>query len=133
MPPPPIADVLPAPALAPALKLPIPRYLEQVYRGTSMGMPFEGIGFTGYDNTQRKYVGTWMDNFGTGLMSSVGVGKPTAEALDFEAEAVDPTGKRVRFSCKIRVQDRNRHTYEMWTKAPNGRKFRTMMVEYTRV
>jgi ubiquinone/menaquinone biosynthesis C-methylase UbiE len=32
MPPPPIADVgLPVPALAPALKLPIPRYLEQVY------------------------------------------------------------------------------------------------------
>jgi ubiquinone/menaquinone biosynthesis C-methylase UbiE len=32
MPPPPIADLgLPAPALAPALKLPIPRYLEQVY------------------------------------------------------------------------------------------------------
>lgn len=108
------------------------RYLEQVYRGSSMGMPFEGLGYTGYDNVQGKYIGTWMDTFGTGLMNSVGIGKPSGEALDFAAVAIDPTGKRVTFTCKVRIQNHDRHTYEMWTKAPNGKTYRTMLVEYTR-
>jgi hypothetical protein len=108
------------------------RYLQQVYKGSSMGMPFEGIGFTGYDNVQKKYVGTWMDSFGTGLMNSISVGKPSDGAMDFESSCFQPGGQEQKFWCKVRVQDRDHHTYEMWCKAPNGKKFRTMMVEYTR-
>ena len=108
------------------------RYVEQVYTGTSMGMPFEGIGFTGYDNVQRRYVGTWMDSFGTGIMDSVGVGKPSAKAMDFEATSIDPSGKKCRFVCKVRIKDRDRHSYEMWTKGPGGKLFRMMRVEYQR-
>ena len=55
------------------------RYVEQVYRGKAMGMPFEGRGFTAYDNVQGKYLGCWMDTMGTGMMFSEGVGRgPTA-------------------------------------------------------
>ena len=106
------------------------RYLEQVYRGTSMGMPFEGLGYTGYENVKKRYVGTWMDSFGTGLMNSVGVGKPKPQTLEFEAMAHDPSGKVQKFLCKIAIQDHDHHTYEMWAKGPN--RFRTMLVEYTR-
>jgi hypothetical protein len=108
------------------------RYLQQTYSGTSMGMPFEGIGYTGYDNVQKKYVGTWMDNFGTGLMDSVGVGRPTESAMSFLAHSLDPSGRRCAFECKVRIQDPNRHSYEMWTASPNGRRFRMMLIEYTR-
>ncbi len=108
------------------------RYVEQRYTGTSMGMPFEGLGYTGYDNIQKKYVGTWMDSFGTGVMSSVSVGKPKPDAIDFEAESFCPTGEKMKFTAKLQIQDRNRHSYEMWTKAPNGRRYRMMIVEYTR-
>lgn len=108
------------------------RYLEQRYRGSSMGMPFEGFGVTAYDNVQRKYLGTWIDSFGTGVMNSVGVGRPTDEAMDSVATSVDPWGKPVRFECKVRIEDRNRHSFEMWTKAPNGKRFRMMFIEYAR-
>jgi len=108
------------------------RYLEQVYKGTSMGMPFEGIGYTGYDNVRKRYVGTWMDSFSTGLMHSFGVGRPTANKMSFVAEAFDPSGKKMAFETILRVADNDHHSYEMWTKAPNGKKFRTMIVEYTR-
>ncbi len=108
------------------------RQLEQRYQGTTMGMSFEGLGYTGYDNVQGKYVGTWMDSFGTGVMSSIGVGNPTDNAIQSEAVALDPTGRRMRFWCEIRIQDRDHHTFEMWTKAPDGRRFRTMYIEYTR-
>src|SRR5262245_41373451 len=72
------------------------RYLEQSYRGDAMGMPFEGRGYTAYDNARGKYVGTWMDTFGTGMMHSVGVGKPSDKRIDFEAESINPMGKRVK-------------------------------------
>ncbi|HEX4824422.1 MAG TPA: DUF1579 domain-containing protein [Candidatus Polarisedimenticolaceae bacterium] len=108
------------------------RYLRQVYRGLAMGMPFEGIGYTGYDNPSKRYVGTWMDTFGTGLMNSVGTGKPSDQKLTFAAEAIEPSGKTVLFDCIITIQDRDHHAYEMWTKAPNGKRYRTMRVDYVR-
>lgn len=108
------------------------RYLEQVYKGTSMGMPFEGIGYTGYDNVQQRYVGTWMDTMSTGLMSSVGVGRPTDERIDSVAEAIDPSGKKLVFDTIIRIRNHEHHSYEMWTKGPDGKKYRVMIIEYER-
>ena len=108
------------------------RYLEQIYKGTAMGMPFEGIGYTGYDNVQKRYVGTWMDTFGTGLMNSVGVGSPTDQKIDFVSEAIEPSGKKKVFESIVRIRNHAHHSYEMWTKGPNGKKYRTMLVEYER-
>jgi len=108
------------------------RYLEQSYTGTSMGMPFEGLGYTGYDNVKKRYVGAWMDSFSTGLMQSVGVGRPTPAKMNFVAESFEPSGKKIVFETTLKIADNDHHTYEMWTKAPNGKKLRTMLVEYTR-
>jgi hypothetical protein len=108
------------------------RHLEQNYKGTSMGMPFEGMGFTGYDNVQKRYVGTWMDTFGTGVMNSVSVGRPTDERIDFVCEAIEPSGQKKVFDAIIRVRDHAHHSYEMWTKGPDGKSYRVMLVEYER-
>ena len=54
-------------------------------------------------------------------------------AMDFEATAIEPSGHVRKFWCKVAIQDRDHNTYEMWTAAPNGRKFRMMLCEYTRV
>lgn len=109
------------------------RYVEQLYKGSSMGMPFEGIGFTGYDNVRKMHVGTWMDSFGTGFMHSVGVGRPKDNEMRYESESMEPSGRRVFFESTVRIQDHDHHTYEMWTKAPNGKRYRMMLVEYTRI
>jgi hypothetical protein len=108
------------------------RYLEQVYKGSSMGMPFEGIGFTGYDNVQKRYVGTWMDTFGTGVMNSTGTGRPTDEKIEFVCEAIEPSGQKKIFDATVRIRGHEHHSYEMWTKGPNGKPYRVMLVEYER-
>ena len=109
------------------------RFVEQHYRSSMMGMPFEGVGFTGYDNAAKRYVGSWMDTAGTGIMNSCGTGKPSDKEIKTIADSYDPSGKRIWFDCKIRIQDRDHHSFEMWTKAPSGKRYRTMLVEYTRV
>jgi len=109
------------------------RYVEQAYRGTAMGMPFEGIGYTGYDNVQRKYVGSWMDNMGTGIMNSVGKGKATDDKMTFTGRMHDPLNrKEVELDMVLKVRDRDHHTFEMFGRSPDGKRFRSMLIEYTR-
>ena len=48
------------------------RYIEEIATGSFSGMPFNGRGITGYDNLKKKYVGTWVDNMGTGVSVSEG-------------------------------------------------------------
>lgn len=108
------------------------RFLEQIYKGTSMGMPFEGIGFTGFDNVRQKYVGSWMDTFGTGMMTSSGTGRPTDQRMDFVCEAIEPSGQKKIFDAIVRIQDHEHHSYEMWTKGPDGKSYRVMLIEYER-
>ena len=40
--------------------------------GKKKEMTFKGQGTEGYDNVKKKFVGTWMDNMGTGIMMSEG-------------------------------------------------------------
>lgn len=65
------------------------RYVEQRYKG----MPFEGIGYAGCDNVQKRYVGTWMDTFGTSIMNSISVGRPTDKEIRSEAGCFEPSEK----------------------------------------
>src|SRR5205085_6861885 len=48
------------------------RFVQQIVKSTMMGMPFEGMGITGYDNMQKMYTFTWLDNMGTQTMSGTG-------------------------------------------------------------
>ncbi len=34
------------------------RWVQESFDGNFMGMPFSGIGYTGYDNLKKQYVGT---------------------------------------------------------------------------
>src|ERR1035438_2526899 len=58
------------------------RFVEQRVEGTAMGQPFSGIGYTGYDNYKKKYVGSWTDTMGTMIMISTG----TADASRSEEQ-----------------------------------------------
>ncbi len=46
--------------------------MQEDFSGEFMGKPFHGIGITGYDNLKKKYVGSWIDDMGTGLFISEG-------------------------------------------------------------
>ena len=108
------------------------RFVEQLYRGSAMGMPFEGLGYTGYDNASKRYIGTWMDSCGTGVMTSTGSGRPSDQLIRLDAVSGGCTGEPQHFDAILKIADRDHHSFEMWTKAPNGKRFRTMIVEYVR-
>lgn len=108
------------------------RYLEQRFSGNFMGMPFEGIGYTGYDNVKKQYWGTWMDNMSTGMMMSTG--KASGDnAYTFTGSMADPmTGKDTTVEERIVVHSDDHHTMEMWGPGPDGKSYKMMAIDYTR-
>lgn len=101
------------------------RFLEEKYSGDFMGQPFEGIGTMGYDNTAKQYVGTWMDNMGTGIMTMHGqCGK---DGWEMTGESLDPmTGKMVTSRSKLTMPDADTLFMEMWMPGPDGKEYKWM-------
>ena len=109
------------------------RYLEQRFSGSMMGQPFEGLGYTGYDNVSGKYWGTWFDNMGTGIMTSTGASSDGGKSYTFASAMNDPmTGKATQMEERIKVLDNDHHHFEMWGAGPDGKNFKMMEIEYTR-
>lgn len=109
------------------------RYVEQQFTGDFMGMPFNGLGYTGYDNVKKQYVGTWMDSFSTSIMVSAGVADPSGKVMAFAGTMDDPmTGKTMRMDQKIIVIDNDKHIMEGWMPGQDGKPFKMMELTYTR-
>lgn len=67
------------------------RYVVSHHKGSFMGMPFEGQSIDGYDNVSGKYVSSWIDNMGTGVLSTSGSCEDSdCKVVSTSGEALDP-------------------------------------------
>jgi hypothetical protein len=107
------------------------RWVEMQYEGTFMGQPFSGIGYTGYDNVTKKYVGTWMDTASTGVMTSSG--SMAGKVMNSTASMSDPTtGKTSKAWSKVTIADNDHYTMEMSAPGPDGKPVKVMEIQYSR-
>ncbi len=108
------------------------RFLQETYSGTFMGMPFQGRGLLAYDNMQKKWVSTWIDNMSTGIMTSEGTydGKGT---WTMTGESLDPaTGKMVTMRTTVTLKDDKSFVMEMFAPGPDGKDVKMMEMTCTR-
>ena len=86
------------------------RFLLDEHEGTMMGMPFKGMAITGYDNTKKKYVGSWCDNMGTCLLTMEGSCDKSGKVLTMHGPADDITtgehDKLMRYITRIESDDK---------------------------
>jgi hypothetical protein len=109
------------------------RYVQMKYEGIFMGETFNGIGYTGFDNVSKKYVSTWIDTAGTGMMWSTGAMDAAGKVMTMKAIVNDPaTGKPSPADTKLTITDNDHHKMEMWGKGPDGKMNKIMEIEYTR-
>lgn len=109
------------------------RYVEEHFEGTFMDQPFSGMGLTGYDNVQKKYISTWADSMGTGIMVSTGKADASGKGMTMSGAMPDPmTGKMMTLKQKVTITDSDHHTFEMWGPAPDGKSYKMMEITYTR-
>ena len=110
------------------------RYVQEVASGEMMGMPFSGMGLYGYDNVIGKYVSTWIDNMGTGIMKSEGTADAGGKVIRWSGSMSDPvTGKPSKARMVTTMIDDDHHTFDMYSVPPGAKKeMKTMTIEYSR-
>src|SRR5947208_3700005 len=66
--------------------------------GKMKEVTFKGQGTEGYDNVKKKFVGTWMDNMGTGIMMAEGDYDPATKTFTYtgEVEAIPGMKQKIR-------------------------------------
>jgi hypothetical protein len=109
------------------------RQLRMDYTGTFMGQPFEGLGYTGYNNVTGKYFSTWSDNMSTGLFVAEGDYDPAAKVYTYRAQMPDPmkAGTMIPVRETMRFADKDHALFEMY-ETREGKEMKTMQIEYTR-
>jgi hypothetical protein len=110
------------------------RYLKQDYSGDMMGMPFTGMGITGYDNMKKQYMTTWCDSMSTAILVSEGTVDDAGKVITQKAECDCPMepGKKMQMRMVTTIMDENSHTYDMYQTGPDAKEFKCMSIKYTR-
>ena len=87
----------------------------------------------GYDNAAKKYVSTWVDNMGTGIMYMEGKWNDNIKGIEFKGVTVDPmTGKDMKTRQVFLIKDDNSQVMEMYME-DKGKEMKTMEIMLTRM
>lgn len=109
------------------------RHLRMDYTGDFMGQPFDGVGYSSYDNVRGKYVGSWMDSISTGQFMAEGDYDAATRTYTFRGDMPDPMrpGQSMPVREVVRILDNDRHVME-WYETHDGTERKSMQIEYTR-
>jgi hypothetical protein len=109
------------------------RWLRQEWKGSMMNMPFEGLGYFGFDNTENKYVGTWMDTMSTGCMMNKGSYDSASKTFTMIGSATNPQGKVETYRQTLKIDSPDKHTMQMFDTTDPKNETLLMTIVYTRV
>jgi len=99
--------------------------------GKMMDMECSGMGVDGYDNVKERFVSSWIDNMGTGIMNMEGSYDPAARTLTYKAEYEPMPGMKTRMRMALKVTDKDHRTLQFFEDR-GGKEVKTMEIAYTR-
>ena len=111
------------------------RWLQQDIKGKAMGMPFEGMGLTGYDNIKGQYETLWLDTMGTAAMKGTGNYDEASKTLKDSGQFTCPaTGKDEKYRGEWKIIDKNNMVYTMYSAGMDGKgpEFKNMEMTFKR-
>jgi hypothetical protein len=110
------------------------RFLESSFRGAFAGMPFEGRGLFGYDNTTQKFVGFWTDSMTTGLMPiAQGSADATGKVITLRREMTDPmSGQWSKMREVWTIESPTSHKCDMYCQTGDDPEYHMMTLAFTR-
>ncbi len=110
------------------------RYVKEEFASEMMNQPFSGVGYTGYDNFNKKYVGFWIDNMSTAMTTLEGNCDKEGTTFTMWGKMDEPMtgqkGKKVKYVTKI--IDADNHVFEAYDVTSYGDKKPIMQITYTR-
>ena len=110
------------------------RFLLEEHQGEMMGMPYLGMGMTGYDNYRNMYFSTWANNMSTFVLTMTGACDPSGKNFTYFGEMDEPalkiTGRTVKYLTKILSPDS--HVLEVIDLHHPGDNYKVIEVTYAR-
>lgn len=110
------------------------RYQQATHKGNMMGMPFEGISTVGYDNGKKKFVMSWADNMGTGLMNMEGDYDAAGKVIRLKGTQTDPiTGKPMNVRQDVTYKADGSQLVEMYgSQVAGAPEYKVMEIKVTK-
>ncbi len=109
------------------------RYLFEETEGEFQGEKFQGFGIGGFDNLTHEYVGTWIDNMGTGIIRFQGTASTDGKVIDYTGEHPDLMNGRYKTVRAVEtITDDDNFVVSMYDTTPDGQEFKMMEMSYTR-
>jgi hypothetical protein len=99
--------------------------------GKMMDMEFKGMAIEGYDNAKKKFVASWVDNMGTGIMNLEGSYDAATKTLTYYAEYEPMPGMKTKLREVVTKTDNDHHRLEFFEDR-GGKEVKTMQIDYTR-
>ena len=110
------------------------RFLEEEFHGEMMGKPFTGRCLLGFDNTKQKFNSVWIDDMSTGMTSGEGTADASGKVITYTGQEICPQDGKMRpFRQVMTIQDDDHMQFEMYSHTSDGKEFKPMQTNYTRV
>ncbi|MFI4897496.1 MAG: DUF1579 family protein [Phycisphaerales bacterium JB059] len=106
------------------------RYMYASFESDFMGVPFEGVSITGYDNLRQEYFSIWIDSMSTGVMHMTGQMEGDTLVLHGIATMPEPMGE-VEMKMETTHKDDNT-IHDTFYKKMGGQWVKDGEITYTR-
>lgn len=109
------------------------RYLQEDFRGETMGRLFHGRTLTGFDNVKQTFQSIWISDVQTSMIFTEGKGDRGNKLITFEGTASCPATGRADIPTRVvrRILGPNKNTFEMFYESRDGNR-KIMEIVYTR-
>ena len=111
------------------------RFTKCEIKGDMPGMgPFDGFGIYGFDNVSKKFVSSWIDNQGTGMMTGTGELSEDGKVLTWKFAFNCPLTKKPAVMREIETKTSpTTKRFEMFGPDPKtGKEMKMMTIEFTK-
>jgi hypothetical protein len=99
--------------------------------GKTQDMDFKGMATEGYDNAKKKFVSTWIDSMGTGIMHMEGTYDSGTKTLTYTGEYEMMPGKKTKVRETVKITDKDHRKFEFYENR-GGKEVKTVEINYTR-
>ena len=102
------------------------------FEGKIGEMKFSGAGTFGYDPTEKKFVGTWVDSMNPYMLTMKGDYDEATKTMTMMGENREPDGKMHKSKEISRRLDDNTRLFELHMQGDDGKYFKMIEIKYKR-
>ena len=99
--------------------------------GKPKKMEFKGLSLEGYDNVKQKFVSTWVDIMGTGIVMTEGTYDAGSKTFTYTGSFEAMPGMTMKLRETLKIVDANHHTFEYFEDRGQG-EMKSLEISYTR-